>query len=252
MRAGLLVLSLLAAVDVDAADAPLCKVAVMDLEGQGLPPDQAHLAKVLTEALATSVADASKCDVITRADIASMIELEAEHEACGGNASDSCLSEIGNALGVERMVAGSVARVGGSTTVSARLLNMKAGKVEKRAEATTSSEAELRATAQNVGRLLFGQPAAPVGAVASPIDGGGPSLPLLVSGGVVGGIGLTAAVIGAVLAMGADSVLADSGSDRLSKDAARDSGSSALLITGVGLGGVVVGVVVAGLAFVLE
>ncbi|MDP2340566.1 MAG: hypothetical protein Q8O67_06395 [Deltaproteobacteria bacterium] len=232
---------------------PGCRVAVMDLEGQGLPPDQAHIAKVLTEALAAAVADASKCEVITRQDIASMIEVEAERASCGGDVSDSCLAEIGNALGVDRVVAGTVARLGASTTVTARLLNMKAGKVELRAEETTSDDAQLRATAQNVGRRLFG--VATVAAVEAPVvvaAGGGPAMPLLVTGGVVGGVGLTAAVIGGVLAMGADGILGDSGSDGLAKKDARASADVAILIGGLGLGGVVVGGVVTGLAFVLE
>jgi TolB-like protein len=229
-----------------------CRVAVMDLEGQGLPADQAHLAKVLTEALAASVADASKCEVITRQDIASMIELESERASCGGDVSDSCLSEIGNALGVERMVAGSVARVGTSTTVTARLLNMKAGKVEMRAEETTSDDALLRASAQNVGKRLFGVAVvvAPVAPVVPVNDG--PSLPLLLGGGVVGVAGLSATAVGGVMALGADAILGSKTSDGLAKKDARDSANLAIIVGGAGLGVVVVGGVVAGLAFVLE
>ena len=251
MRTGPLTLLLLcSSAPALAEDTAGCRVAVMDLEGQGLPAEQAHLPKVLTDALAAAVAEASGCEVVTRQDIASMIDFEAERAACGGGVSDSCLSEIGNALGVERMVAGSVARVGTSTTVTARLLNLKAGKVEMRAEETTLTDDALRTTAQHVGQRLFGVATTPVVA-AAPVDDG-PSLPLLITGGVLGGIGLTAGLVGGVIAMGADGVLSDSGSDRLAKDAARDSGSTAVIIAGVGLGGLVIGGVVGGLAFVLE
>ncbi len=232
-----------------------CRVAVMDLENQGLPADQAHLAKVLTEALAASVADVSGCEVVTRQDIASMIDFEAERAACGGSASDSCLSEIGNALGVERMVAGAVARVGTATTVTARLLNLKAGKVESRAEETTSDPAALRAAAQTVGKRLFGAASAPLTSTESGSSSGpssGPSGPLLVGGVVVGVVGLVAAGVGGALALGANGVLADRGSTRAAKDEARDTGGVALAIVGVGVGVVIVGVVVGGLAFVLE
>lgn len=230
-----------------------CRVAVMDLENQGLPSEQAHVPKALTEALAASVASSSGCEVVTRQDIAALIDFEAEKAACGGNVSDSCLSEIGNALGVERMVAGSIARVGAATTVTARLMNLKAGKVEQRAEETTSDDSQLRAVAQNVGKRLFGVAPTPLSTTTTaPPASSGPSVPLLVVGGGVAGVGLAAAVVGGALALSAEDVLKDINAPTSAKDQAKSDGAGAVVVAGIGGAGVVVGLVVAGLAFVLE
>lgn len=228
-----------------AAQTP-CRIAVMDLDNQGLPADEAHVPKVLTEALAAAVAEASGCDVLMRQDIASMVDFEAERAACGGSTSDSCLSEIGNALGVERMVAGSVARVGTSTTVTARLLNLKLGKVEARAEETTGDDTTLRSVAQTVGGKLLGKTAAPAA------EAGGANPVLLGVGGVVGAVGVVAAVVGGVWAFSADGVLANAKAARSEKDAARADGVIALGVGVVGVSLIVVGAGVAALGVVLE
>lgn len=251
MHALLFVVAIAAAEPAPSSTTTSCKLAVMDLEGQGLPADQAHVPKALTDALAAAVADASGCDVVTRQDIASMIDFEAEKAACGGAVSDSCLAEIGNALGVERMVAGSIARVGTSTTVAARLMNLKLGKVEARAEQTTSDDAVLRTAAQNVGKQLFGKAAAPL-TTSSAEPSSGPSMPLLVTGGALAGVGLAAAAVGGVFAFAAEDVLKDVSAPRDAKDQAKADGGGAVVIAGLGGAGVVVGAVVAGLAFVLE
>jgi TolB-like protein len=187
---------------------------------------------VLDEALATSVASSSLCDVITRQDIASMIGFEAERQACGGETSDSCLAEIGSALGVERIVAGSVARLGGAITVSARLMNLKAGKVERRAERTVTDAAQLRDATRAVGAELFGVVAAtPASASSSGV---------VWAGAIAAGTGLAAAIGGGVLAVVADTQLAAPATSRAEKDGALTYGVGGLVVVAAG---VVVGVV---------
>jgi len=228
-----------------------CKVAVMDLEAQGLAADKLYLAKALTDALASSVADVSGCDVITRADIASMVGFEAERQTCGGDGADSCLAELGNALGVERIVAGSVVRIGDATTVSARVMNMKLGKVEGRAEETSVAEASLRDMTRRIGQRLFGVAGVASSSSVTPSTPSS-SLAFLVGGGVVVGLGVAGAAVGTMLILPAEQVLGTSSSLRADKDAARSSGSTGLVVAGFGVAAVVVGGGLAVAALVME
>jgi TolB-like protein len=223
-----------------------CKVAVMDLEAQGLAADKVYLAKALTDALASTVADATGCDVITRADIASMVGFEAERQTCGGDGADSCLAELGNALGVERIVAGSVIRIGAATTVSARVMNMQLGKVDARAEETSVDEATLRDMTRRIGQRLFGV------APGSSSSSSSLSSSLLIGGGIAAGLGVAAAGVGALLVLPAEGVLGTSSSLRTDKDAARSSGSTGLVVGAVGLTAVVIGGGLAVAALVME
>lgn len=224
--------------------APPCRVAVFDFENQGLAANEAHLPAVLMEAAASAIADASGCQVITKKDMASMVEFEAERAACGAGASDSCLAEIGAALGVERMVTGSVARVATSTTVTARLMNLKTGVVDARAEATTDDVAALRGLAQRVGtELIRGKQSSSSStstSTAEPAGGG-----TFVLGAVVAGVGALAVAGGAVGVVLADGVLADKATSRAEKDGARGAGQLAGLVAVAGAVVAVVGGVVA-------
>jgi TolB-like protein len=200
-----------------------CRVAVLDLEAQGLPADEAHLARALSDALASAVADASGCAVLTRADIASMADFEAGRQACGVD-SPSCFAELGSALGVERLVTGAVARIGTSTTVSARLLDLKSGAV-----------AALRPLTLKVGQRLLG--------LNNAVDGG-PG-PLLIAGVVTVGVGVLGLVGGALLALPADATLGTVDASRVEKDNARTLGTAGLVVGGVAGGVVVVGAALA-------
>jgi TolB-like protein len=214
-----------------------CSVAVLDLEAQGLAANEAHVPRVLTEALAASVADVSHCAVVTRSDIASMIGFEAERQACGADMSDSCLAEIGSALGVERIVGGAVARVGSSTTVTARLMNLTTGRVEQRAERTVYVDARLREAAQQVGRALFG-----VTTTTAPS-----SAALFSTGVAAAGGGGALALGGGLVALVAEGALASADATREFKDGARVVGAPAVVVAGVGVvvasvGGVLIAV----------
>jgi len=166
------------------ARAAPCKLAVTALEPQGLAANEAHLPGALTDALTVSVANASGCEVISSSDIATIAGFEAQRALCGVGG-DDCLAELGDALGVDRIVAGTIARVGTSTTVTARLVNIKASRVEARAEETTTDPNQLRDRTQSVGRALF--------APAGNAPGTAPPLTVVVGGTAVG-VGALAAM----------------------------------------------------------
>ncbi|NOZ87358.1 MAG: hypothetical protein GXP49_14030 [Deltaproteobacteria bacterium] len=106
------------------------KIAVMGLRAaEGL---NKNTVKLLDELLLTEIQKRSGCEVLGSADITSMMRLEEERVKVTGCVDDSCLAEIGGALGVNLMVASSVGAVGNRFLLNVKLLDVKAAKVLKR------------------------------------------------------------------------------------------------------------------------
>ena len=83
--------------------AAACKIIVLNLQGKNLPKADTEIPTLLTETLALEVATVSGCQVLSQQDIGSMLDLEAKKAECG-DGSDSCLSEVGSALGADRVI----------------------------------------------------------------------------------------------------------------------------------------------------
>ena len=185
--------------------APACRVAVLNLIGRGLPAQDADVPLLVTEVITNEVAAASGCDVISPADIRSMVDFDAARQECDVT-SASCLSEIGPALGVEYLVAGTLGRLGSDYVISLRLVELATTRVEARAEEVVTGQAEkLRGTAQQVARSLFphGRPGQKVAAAVV-----GPAIdPLVVVSGGATALGLLAAAVGTFFAVDAETRL---------------------------------------------
>ncbi len=228
-----------------------CKIVVLNLVGRSLPPADKDLPALLTETLASEVETASGCGVVSQADIVSMLDYEKQKAVCS-DGSDSCLAEIGQALGADRVVAGTVGKLGAETILTARLMNVKKGVVEQRAEQTVQGAPEkLRRAAKNVGRRLFGVADLPDDAKVddTPLSSGASSGggALVWTGVVVGGAGVVAVAVGGTLAVLAENQLADPHVSGKNKTEAHDEGLIALGVAGagalVGVGGAVVALV---------
>jgi TolB-like protein len=156
-----------------------CKLAVLDLVGKGLPEDEAHVAEAVTESLATAVSELTDCRVITESDVRSMLAYEEKRQALGcDDDSPSCLAEIGGALGVERLVAGTVSRLGDLYAVNLRVIDIASAEVGARAEVTSDAKPEAlrEATKQAASKLLGAAPAAAAPADAAPVTASGPDV----------------------------------------------------------------------------
>jgi TolB-like protein len=106
------------------------KLAVMPIAaGEGVP---ATTTAAITDALAAEVRRRSGAEVITRKELETVLSLEAQKEMLGCQ-SDACIAEIGGALGVERLVAGDLARLGESWLFHLKLVDT--GKVKVVAQA---------------------------------------------------------------------------------------------------------------------
>jgi hypothetical protein len=137
-------------------------LAVMAMDAQvGLPPGVANL---LNETLLAQIHDTGRfASVLSSSDMQAMLDLEAQKAAMGCD-QDSCMAELGGALGVPYMLIPSVAAFGGRFIINMKLVAVEESRVAARISKTVSSEgALLDALPLVVGELFskaFGAPEA--------------------------------------------------------------------------------------------
>lgn len=237
-----------------------CQIVVLNLVGQSLSQADVSLPAIMTETLAGEVGLVSGCSVVSQADIVAMLAYEKQKAICSDD-SDSCLAEIGQALGAERVIAGTVSKLGAEYLVSARLMNVKQGAVEQRAEEPAGVKPELlRTAAKNAARRLFGaplliveeqpttaRPSSERGTVRSSSSSSSSSSSdaLFWIGGATAGAGVAAAVVGAGITFVAENRLQDPRD--LDKDSAVSGGRVGVSVAAVGavvtlIGGICIGV----------
>lgn len=235
-----------------------CKIVVLNLVGRALPAGDAEIPVILTESLAGEVGIVSGCDVVSQGDIVAMLDYERQKAVCT-DGSDSCLAEVGQALGADRVVAGTIGKLGADFILTARLMNVRKGAVEARAEEPVSTGPEqLRRAARNVGRRLFGAKDLPSDAAVdatplttkgdgSPAPSGKPLPGLFWAGTAIGSVGAVCALVGGGLAVAANARLGEV--QETEKEAVQNEGLVALGIAGVGGALALTGGILAGVAF---
>jgi len=136
------------------APAAACRAAVLDLKpGEGVTLERA---RALTEVVTSEVGATLSCAVISRAEIEALMDFEVSRQQ-GGCDTDSCLAELGEALGVSRLVLGTIQQVDGQTLVSLRLVDMQTTQVLRRVtDATAKSDAVMPFVRWLARRLILG------------------------------------------------------------------------------------------------
>jgi len=227
-----------------------CKVAVMPLVGQGIDRDMDHVLTIAAETMATEIAISTGCGVITEADITSMIDYEAQKQECGVT-SDSCMVELGNALGVDFMVTGTLGKIGDVFSLNARLIDIERMQVVMRIDETARNEGYVRVAARNAARGLFRLPR------ISDDEAQGDSFLLtrvLVFSGVA--LGVSALVVAIVGGIGLGAAIAATQTPTLPGPLKEQALNTWLPLAGVtlavGVVGIPVGVTLAGVGYVLE
>lgn len=145
--------------------------AVLDLEAAGISED---VAKNLTQVLSTELKKIEGATVIGRDDIRAMVQFEGEKQALGCSDDTGCLAELGNALGVARIVVGQVGKVADNYIVSLRLIDTETVTVENRVTETyRGQEAQLLGATRFAAQRLFGLDGATSGAamVSTTVEG---------------------------------------------------------------------------------
>ena len=105
-------------------------VAVMDLSGSSNIAQE--FLKTLTALVPSTLDDLGPFRTISSEDIRQMMNLEETKQVVGCSSNTSCIAELGNALGAERLVTGSLSLIGDTYLVQLQLTNSKVARVENR------------------------------------------------------------------------------------------------------------------------
>jgi hypothetical protein len=128
--------------------------AVLDLAASGVAPETA---RNLTQVLSAAVKSVAGSTVISSDDVAAMLQMSETKARMGCLDDTSCIAEIGGALGVQKLVVGTVGLLGASYVVSLRLIDAKRVSVDNRTtESFTGTEDQLIGATKLVARRLLG------------------------------------------------------------------------------------------------
>ena len=196
-------LSFLIAAAPRADQAPRPKLAVLGVHAEnGVSQGTANL---LSELISTDVMHTGHYDVLTSADVATMIGIERQRALLGCNQNDNCFVEISQALGSDLILDASVGTVGNLRVLAMRLYDAQKGRAVARESITVNDESGLvEAVHLAVTRVLGLHPPEPVTAPAPAAEVSAPSGRSRLGWGLLagaGGLAVFGAVFG-VLALG--------------------------------------------------
>ncbi len=126
------------------------KLVVRELDAQGVAP---ALAQSLTTVVATELAAAGAGEVMSSADLLSLLDQEQQRQLLGC-ADAQCASRLAGVADALRLVSGSVAAVGGRFLVSLVLLDTRESEVLRRVAREATSEELLVEAARQAARAL--------------------------------------------------------------------------------------------------
>lgn len=127
-------------------------IAIMEMGGGELAgPEQAAM---ITKLVASSLQKQGVARVIGTDDIKALLGFERVKQLSGCN-EDSCFAEVGGALGVDWLVAGSVGRIGTTFVLELRLLNARDASVRHRVTTTAPSLERLLAAIPELAAQLI-------------------------------------------------------------------------------------------------
>lgn len=185
------------------------KIAVMAVRKDVEVPE--GTLRTLNEVLLNEFHQQGKLEVLGMSDIASMLALEQQRQQFAECTDDSCLAEIGGALGVQLMAASSLGAVGEQYVFNVKIVDVRKARVLSRtSEIMPKSDTELIAGMRKaVGRVLAsvvgpvlrrGDPSDPAGAEPGRGAWGwapwvtlGVAVVAVGAGGVMGGISMASA-----------------------------------------------------------
>jgi len=130
------------------------RLAVLDLKPLGAPADLAH---TLTGVIAEEAGKIPGITAMSQAEIGAMLGLERQKQMLGCG-DESCLAEIGGALGAKQVISGSLGLVGSSYVLQLELVDTAHAKVLDRESKTVTDQADLVLAARDLThRLLTGK-----------------------------------------------------------------------------------------------
>jgi TolB-like protein len=113
-------------------------IAVMELEAKNMSRQEAS---VLTDKLSSEIIKTRKFNVMERERMNEILK-EQGFQQSGVCSSDECAERAGKIIGVSRMIAGSVGRVGQSYLVTLRMIDVETGKIVRNVDETIKGSIE--------------------------------------------------------------------------------------------------------------
>lgn len=99
-------------------------IAVIDFDGRGISTDEVA---TLTDRFRDKLTKTNQYSVIERGKMEEVLKEQGFQQS--GCASDECVVEVGQLIGVQQMVGGSIGKVGSVFTLSARIIEVESGKI---------------------------------------------------------------------------------------------------------------------------
>jgi len=116
-------------------------LAVMDFDGFGMSTFEA---KTLTERLRTVAVEIGSYIIVERGAMDEILEEQGFQQS--GCTSDECIVEVGELMGVQYMLGGTIGKVGSTFTISMKIIDVESGEVVKTASYDLSGEVDLLLT----------------------------------------------------------------------------------------------------------
>jgi len=133
------------------------KIAILELKAErGLDEG---LVKLLNELLLTEFGRSGEYEVIGGSDLASLLQLEEKKQMMSCD-DIGCLSELGGALGVDKLAAANIGKIGSYYLVNVKIINVREAKVERRVSYNVQGIEDklIRAITASVKELITGKP----------------------------------------------------------------------------------------------
>ena len=106
-------------------------IAILDFEGQGVGPSEVQ---TLTERMRTEIGNTNAVRLIERKAVEKiMMEQGLQQSGC---TSDECAAEVGQLLGVQFMISGSIGKMGKSFTIDTKMFSVETGETIRSKSAT--------------------------------------------------------------------------------------------------------------------
>jgi len=127
-------------------------LAVHDFEGKGVSEVEAS---ALTDRLRTEIINMGQVSVVERAEMDEVLREQGYQQT--GCFTSECMVEVGKLIGAEKIVSGSISKVGNTFSVNARLINVETGEIENSITYDLSGVIDelLISGMRNVSQLLF-------------------------------------------------------------------------------------------------
>ena len=110
-------------------------VAILDFEGQDVSDAEVQ---ILTERMRTEIGNTNAVRLIDRKAVEKIMEEQSFQQT--GCTSDECASEVGQLLGVQFMVSGSIGRMGDSYAIDAKMFSVETGETVRAKNITYDGE----------------------------------------------------------------------------------------------------------------